>query len=129
MVPHSSLALDTVRIPEGAGVQVFRCASVQCWIPEDTATGVSVHALPAVTDPGLAEVTDGAHHHHPRGVGSCRTGQHNDFASCRDKQPAFNCPGSLHFDEGMLPTCLTMQSPWDMHFCLPHSAHTGSLWT
>ena len=24
---------------------------------------------------------------------------------------------------------MTTQSPWAMHFCFPHSAHTGSLWT
>ena len=29
----------------------------------------------------------------------------------------------------MSPVCLTTQSPWAMHFCFPHSAHTGSLWT
>ena len=61
------------------------CVHVLCGIPEDTAAGVSVHTLPAVADPGLAEVTDGAHHHHPSGVGSCSSGHHNDMASCHNK--------------------------------------------
>lgn len=53
MLPNTALALDTLRVPE------------------DARASVTLQTLSAVTNPGLAEVADGPHHLHTRGVLSC----------------------------------------------------------